>query len=236
MKWFLSFLALAALFVFAPPQAHVFLGMTMASLLLLALIPQAPRRHAAKAGSYTHEISHGIVSLLTGGDFHEFRVGEVGGFAVTSGGDRRLITSAGYVGTILLGAILLARSADADALTLIFYVFALLFAITTLKAGDLHTAAVGQVIALTLGLVGFLFPESLAARYLLNLLGVILVWQGLAALRHLHVASRREKNTGSDAETMAGLAGRTPAHWATVYGGIALLILLLVVGAAFHGG
>ena len=216
--------------------ASTFLLMTMASVGFLCILPVVGRRHVSKVGTYAHEVSHGVVSLLTGGEFHRFHVGDQGGMCITSGGNRKAVVAAGYIGTIVLGAIFLARSAQSSALVVTLQLLAVLLALSTLKAGDLHTAAVGVVVAAILGLFSTLLPGAMATRFLLNLMGMILIWQGFKALKALGVLSATQMGTGSDAEAMATLAGRSAMHWAVVFGGIALVAFLVIVGLAVRVG
>jgi hypothetical protein len=213
-----------------------FLIMTVTSVTLLCLLPVVGRHQISKVGTYTHEMSHGVVSLLTGGEFHRFHVGAQGGLCMTSGGNRRAITAAGYVGTIVLGAIFLARSARSDVLVVTLQALAVLLALSTLKAGDLHTAAVGTVVAAILSLCSTLLPGALATRFLLNLMGVILIWEGFKALKTLWELSATRTGTGSDAEAMADLTGQSALYWVVVFSGIALVAFLLIVGLAVRTG
>jgi hypothetical protein len=209
-----------------------FIMMTAASISLLCLLPVVGRRQVSKLGIYSHEISHGVVSLLTGGESHRFHVGGQGGLCITAGGNRKAITAAGYIGTIVLGAVSLARSVQSDTLAVTLQILAILLALSTLKAGDLHTAAVGTVVAAILGLCSTLLPGALATKFLLNLMGVILIWEGFKALKTLWAISATKRGTGSDAEAMADLAGRSALHWAVVFGGIAFVAFLVIVGLA----
>ena len=211
-----------------------FVVMTVASIGVLAILPVMCRKHVAKVGTYAHEVSHGIVSMLTGGGFHRFHVANTGGLCITYGGKPKAVAMAGYIGTILLGAIFLARSAQHQPLVIMLQVLAVLVALSTLKAGDLHTATVGMVVATTLGLFSTFFPGTMATRFLLNLMGVILVSQGIRAMKTLWEISVTETGTGSDAEEMSHLTGRSPMHWAIVLGGITATILLVLVATIFR--
>lgn len=206
--------------------------MTLVSVGFLYLLPVVWRRHVSKVGTYAHEVSHGIASLLTGGEFHRFHVGNSGGVCITSGGNRKAVTAAGYIGTIVLGAIFLAQSAQSNTVVVTLQVLAVLLALSTVKAGDLHTATVGAVVAAFLGLFTTLSPGATATRFLMNLMGVILVWQGFKALKTLWVISATTRGTGSDAEAMANLAGRSAIHWAVIFSGIALVAFLVIIGLA----
>jgi hypothetical protein len=210
-------------------SASMFVLLTLASVGLLCFLPAVWRQHTSKIGTYAHEVSHGVVSLLTGGEFHRFHVGEWGGVAVTSGGNRKAVAAAGYIGTIVLGAVFLARSAQADTLVVTLQVLAILLVLSTLKAGDLQTAAVGAAVAAFLGLFSTLFPTALPTRFLLNLMGVILIWQGARALWTLLVLSATTRGTGSDAEALARLTGRSALHWAVILGGLAFVVCLIVL-------
>ncbi len=212
-----------------------FVLMTLASAGFLCILPVVWRRHAAKVGTYAHEVSHGVVSMLTGGEFQRFHVGDWGGVTITSGGNHKAVATAGYIGTVVLGAIFLARSAQSDTLVLTLQVLAVLVALSTLKAGDLHTAAVGATVAAFLGLFSTLFPAALATRFMMNLMGVILIWQGARALWTLLVLSATSSGTGSDAETMARLTGRSALHWAVMLAGIAFVVALVILRCGVAG-
>lgn len=217
-------------FLWMPPYVQPFVIMTCGSIALLSVLPHKHRHHIGKIGAYTHEVSHGVVSLMTGGEFDTFRIGKQGGgYAVTSGGKRKLIVSAGYIGTILLGAIMLSRSANVTDLTVTLYILALFFAVSTIKSGDLHTAVVGNVTALLLGLSHILMPGSWVVRFLLNFLGVILVWKGLTAIRDLYQTSTGNGDIQSDAKVMSNIAGHTTLHWVFVYASISVVILLMAI-------
>lgn len=57
---------------------------------------------------FLHELSHGLAAILTGGSIHSISLSmQQGGLATTIGGSRFLILSAGYVGSLLLGVLLL---------------------------------------------------------------------------------------------------------------------------------
>ena len=61
---------------------------------------------------FFHEISHGFAAIVTGGRMHEIAVVfEEGGHCITSGGSRFLILSAGYLGSLLWGGIILIGAA-----------------------------------------------------------------------------------------------------------------------------
>ncbi len=57
---------------------------------------------------FMHELSHGLAAILTGGSIAEISLSpQQGGQAMLQGGNRFLTLSAGYLGSLLLGAMLL---------------------------------------------------------------------------------------------------------------------------------
>ena len=96
---------------------------------------------------YLHELSHGLAAIATGGDIEQINVSpNVGGFALTRGGSRFVVLSAGYLGSLLIGVALLmaALRSEADR-----YVMALLGTVTLLVTAlymrDAFTIAFGAL-------------------------------------------------------------------------------------------
>ena len=57
---------------------------------------------------FLHELSHGLAAVLTGGQIEEISLSpQQGGHAITRGGSRFVILSAGYLGSLGLGVFLL---------------------------------------------------------------------------------------------------------------------------------
>ena len=65
---------------------------------------------------FLHELSHGLAAVLTGGQIEELSVTAAqGGLAVTRGGSRFVILTAGYLGSLILGAALLMAALRSNA-------------------------------------------------------------------------------------------------------------------------
>lgn len=63
-----------------------------------------------------HELSHGLAAVLTGGSIERIEItADQGGLCVTRGGVRVLVLSAGYLGSMFWGAVLLLLGARTDA-------------------------------------------------------------------------------------------------------------------------
>jgi hypothetical protein len=57
---------------------------------------------------FFHELSHGLMAIATGGSIQEIQVvAQEGGTCVTAGGNRFLILSAGYLGSLIWGGAIL---------------------------------------------------------------------------------------------------------------------------------
>ena len=54
-----------------------------------------------------HEFCHAFATIITGGNVHQIMLYQQGGHALTSGGFFPLIAISGYIGTTLIGAILI---------------------------------------------------------------------------------------------------------------------------------
>lgn len=91
---------------------------------------------------FLHELSHAIAAWLTGGSVEQISLSsDQGGCAITRGGSRFAILSAGYLGSLLLGAalLLLALRSTADrAVTALLG--AVILAVTALYIRDLFAA------------------------------------------------------------------------------------------------
>jgi len=63
-----------------------------------------------------HELAHGLAALLTGGRIVSLTVSpEIGGLAITQGGNRFAILTAGYLGSLVIGAMLFVAALRTDA-------------------------------------------------------------------------------------------------------------------------
>lgn len=75
---------------------------------------------------FMHELSHGLAAILTGGSIEAISLSaQEGGHAITRGGSRFIILSAGYVGSLLLGVALLLAALRTNADRLILGLFGL---------------------------------------------------------------------------------------------------------------
>ena len=225
-------LAVAALpVIFVAEDAKEFVALTLISLLLLTLLPKWLYAQTSKLATYHHEMGHGLVAVLVGGNFRQFwvRRDSSGAAEVVAKDSALVVASAGYISSVLFGCIYLVKSAQVESLVLTLYVFILFYAVSIIWTADLHTAAIGLFLTGALGLVNYLAPDTLLCRLVLNLLGVNLLIEGARALWVLHLLSSTETDTGSDAEVASRHAGRHPLYWAAMFSTISIGIFLVTL-------
>lgn len=81
---------------------------------------------------YMHELAHGLAAVFTGGSIVEISLSpQQGGFAITRGGSRFLILTAGYLGSILIGAALFLIALRTEADRLVMGLFGIIMLLVT---------------------------------------------------------------------------------------------------------
>ncbi|KIN72167.1 M50 family metallopeptidase [Sulfitobacter guttiformis] len=177
---------------------------------------------------FLHELSHALAALLTGGSVVQISLSpDQGGFAITRGGNLFVILTAGYLGSLVLGVMLLmvALRSTADR-GVIAILGAVMLAVAVLFVRDLFAAAfcLGAGLSL-LTMARFLGhgANDLALRVI-----------GLSSLIYVPYdifddtiarASQR-----SDAYMLAEAFGGTAMLWGALW----LAISLLVIAACLH--
>ena len=176
-----------------------------------------------------HELSHGLVTLLTGGVFLRFVVFPDGaGMAYTAGGIRWLIIPAGYVGAALFGAALITLGRSHQRSRVALGVLGAALALLTLRYG-LPTVFSAQFLSglltvgtgVGLGALLLVAAWRVGARGSLFLLNLVAFWVGLSALGDLGTLFTVTTVSGlsdlSDAHAMARITFLPPAFWALVW-------------------
>lgn len=202
---------------------------TLAGLaLLIGLLWNTPLVYPLKMlVVFFHELSHGIMAVLTGGRVAGIQlVALEGGACYSIGGNRFLILSAGYLGSLLWGGALLltatrTRLEKPVSLLLAFLVSAvtLLWVRPLLSFGFCYMliASAGLTFAAVRGARGFL-------RYMLKLIGLTsCLYAPLDIISDTIMRSGLE----SDARMLAELT-----HIPTVVHGVIWVLLSLVIGVS----
>jgi hypothetical protein len=173
---------------------------------------------------FLHELSHGLAAVLTGGSIEAISLSaQEGGFAVTRGGSRFIILSAGYMGSLLLGVglLLIALRTDADRLVLGLFGFVMLL-VTALYIRDIFPLVFCTIIGVAM---------MATARFLTHRINdFVLRIIGLSSVIYVpyDIFSDTIARSGlrSDAYMLAEYVGGPTIFW----GGLWLVLSFAVIG------
>lgn len=193
--------------------------------------------------TWVHEMCHGLAALLTGGGIKEFFVYPDGGglaYTWTTGENwkRVFVASAGYVGTALLGGILLLfrRTHRGPTIGLIGIACAILLSVAMYVRNGF---AIGILIVMAVILL--LCTWKLKARlvaYLYSFLAATCSFNAFTTIKYLFASGQGYVNgnpVNSDAHTVAEYAGGTYIMWATIWMVFAIVMSTIGLLFAFDG-
>lgn len=179
-----------------------------------------------------HEISHGIAAVATGGTIERIVLDPAeGGACYCGGGNAFLTLSAGYLGSLFWGVVLLAAT-DAKRISnrfLIFAVGALVVLLTALYVRN----GFGFVFGLAFGTVLMIAGRKLGAgvsRVILTALGLT---SCLYAILDIKSDILDRPHLESDAAMLAELTGIPTMTWGVLWISIAIIVSALVFRRAF---
>lgn len=169
---------------------------------------------------FLHETSHGLAAVLTGGEIERIELSvNQGGVCYTRGGSRFLTASAGYLGSVLWGALFLvvgARTRADRALVILVGVF--VAAITLLFVRSAFGFVYGLAASAVLVAVGLKLPARVSDG-LLRVIGCVsclyAVWDIASDLLFRDVP-------GSDAHTIAAITHLPALFWGLLWMAVAL--------------
>ncbi len=122
---------------------------------------------------FMHEVSHGVAAIATGGEIVSLNVNQhEGGLAMTRGGSRFWILTAGYLGSLLWGGfiLLLASMTHYDKVISVLIGVGMV-AISIGFGTDMFTYLFGIGFGVVLILIGFFLPEKVN-DWLLRVIGL----------------------------------------------------------------
>ncbi len=122
---------------------------------------------------FMHEVSHGLAGIATGGRFGEFQVNpQQGGHAYTWGGSRFWVLTAGYLGSLLWGGIILLLAARTRFGKVVSVLIGIgMVAITIGFGSDMFTYLFGIGFGVVLILLGLFLPE-VVNDWILRIIGI----------------------------------------------------------------
>ncbi len=140
------------------------------------------------AQTFFHEISHGLMAVVTGGMIERIEIHLVGsGGCVTRGGSDFLITFAGYMGAVLWGGLLVLSVVHAGsrrAHVIAGFLAVLVFLSGLLWTRDLITILI-LVVILTLCLLAYRYGASKPVAYLMQFMGAYVILDALKSPLYL---------------------------------------------------
>lgn len=179
-----------------------------------------------------HEISHGIASVATGGTIERIVLDPAeGGACYCGGGNAFLTLSAGYLGSLLWGVMLLS-AAGASRISnrfLIFAVGVLVVALTALYVRN----GFGLLFGLGFGTALLIAGRKLgpgASRVVLTTLGLT---SCLYAILDIKSDVLDRPHLQSDAAMLAEMTGISTVTWGVIWIGIAVLVSALFFRRAY---
>lgn len=182
---------------------------------------------------FLHELSHGLAALVTGGsiDSIEFNVDQ-GGLCVTRGGSRFLILSAGYLGSMAFGAILLVVAARSRRDRVVLGVVGAITAgVTLLYVRSGFGMAYGTIAGAVMILVAWRLPPW-TSDLILKVVGAV---SCLYAVWDIGSDVITRNIPGSDANALADLTGIPGIVWGILWVLVALVVSALALRAAAKG-
>jgi hypothetical protein len=175
---------------------------------------------------FLHEISHGIAAVLTGGEIVSIAMSEAGGVCYTRGGWRLLILNAGYLGSLLWGALFLlvgARRTRARPVVAVIGAFTLLITLGYVRTwfGFLYGLAAGIVLVVVAAKTKPVVSETLLAA--IGATSVLYaVWDAAADVLFVHSGQ-------SDASVLARLTPVPAIVWGVAWIAFSAVVLVQVL-------
>ncbi|MCF6268191.1 MAG: M50 family metallopeptidase [Melioribacteraceae bacterium] len=175
----------------------------------------------------THEMSHGIFAILSGGKLHSLLLtSSLSGESRTIGGNKFIIASAGYLGSLIFG-VLLFISGYKEKLRKVFStilaILLILFAANYLEGGF------GRISAVLFALIFILFPiylPQIANAYFYKILGII-------SMAYVAIDIKEDILTNiyrpSDAQFIAEITSISPIVWGVLWMFISLAAIFLLL-------
>jgi hypothetical protein len=173
---------------------------------------------------FFHESSHALATLLTGGTVKELVITqEQGGHVISQGGNRFIIISAGYIGSLLWGVVIFVASVKSRYDKVIMMVLGVsIIIITVLLSRSLFSWLFG----LLSGGVMLLMAKYLAEKYNDFALRVIGLTSMMYAPLDIYSDTISRSYLQSDAYLLADYTGGTTLLWGSLWIIISMMVIL----------
>jgi hypothetical protein len=178
-----------------------------------------------------HEMSHGVAAILTGGEILVIEVNErIGGYCQYRGGNRLVVASAGYLGSLIWGGVILVVASRTQLSRQLGTALSALLIVVTLlwirnSFGVFYTVGIAVVL-----FVLCRFLPSFLVRVLMQFLGTA---SCLYVIVDIYEDVIRVYQDGSDADTLSTLTGIPAMFWGILW---ALLALVMIIYSFYLAG
>jgi hypothetical protein len=180
-----------------------------------------------------HEVSHGVAALATGGRVVEIQVfRDEGGQCVSLGGLPVVIASAGYLGSMALGATLLLVATRTRLARLTAVLLGALVALVAWRY--MPEDGFGRAFAASCGaaLVLLALPPAVVAESALRVIGVTSCLYAILDMKHDLLDAHHDT---SDAALLAGLTGVPAVVWGVAWVVVSVVVTLVAAKWAVTG-
>ena len=164
---------------------------------------------------FMHEVSHGLAAYLTGGSIVEIEINpQQGGHALTKGGNPFWILTAGYLGSLIWGGIILLMAARTHFDKTISVLIGIgMVGITIGFGSDKFTYLFGVGFGIALIAIGLFLPEA-ANDWILRIIGTT---SCLYAILDIKSDVLDRSHLRSDARMLAELTNLPTLFWGVVW-------------------
>ena len=173
---------------------------------------------------FMHEVSHGLAAIATGGRILEIQINpQQGGHALTQGGSRFWTLTAGYLGSLLWGGIILllaARTRFDKAISILIGVGMVAISIGFGESTFTYLFGIGFGVALIA--IGFYLPEAVN-DWVLRIIGVT---SCLYAILDIKSDVLDRSSLRSDARMLSEITGIATEVWGALWILIAIALTI----------
>lgn len=173
---------------------------------------------------FMHEVSHGLAAVATGGRIVEIQINpQQGGYALTQGGSRFLTLTAGYLGSLLWGGLILLLAARTHFDKVISILIGIGMVAISIGYGEsTFTYLFGIGFGIALVAIGFYLPEAFN-DWVLRIIGVT---SCLYAILDIKSDVLDRSNLRSDARMLSEITGIPTEVWGVLWIIIAIALTL----------
>ncbi|HSP06525.1 MAG TPA: M50 family metallopeptidase [Acidobacteriota bacterium] len=182
---------------------------------------------------FLHELSHGLAAVATGGSIQRIELSpQQGGVCYTAGGIQFFVLSAGYLGSLFWGALLLVLSSRTRmSRGIVGFLGALTLLVTLIYVRSLFGFAYGLLAGAGMLLIAVRLPEGVSDV----LVKVIGVTSCLYAVWDIGSDVLTRSIPGSDASQLARITFVPAVIWGVVWILISIAVIVLALRVAFKG-